>query len=66
MADGPREEREPRLPERYSLNCTDKDGEEVEPYGPEASEFATSELQGREIGLEFDAERADRYGRLLA
>jgi micrococcal nuclease len=40
--------------------------EEVEPYGPEASGFATSELEGREIGLEFDAERTDRYGRLLA
>jgi micrococcal nuclease len=36
--------------------------EEVEPFGPEASEFATSELEGREVGLEFDAERVDRTG----
>ncbi len=26
MSDGLREEREPRLPEGYSLNCTDEDG----------------------------------------
>jgi hypothetical protein len=26
MSDGPHEEREPRLPEGYSLNCTEKDG----------------------------------------
>jgi hypothetical protein len=26
MSDGPHEEREPRLPEGYSLNCTGKDG----------------------------------------
>jgi micrococcal nuclease len=26
--------------------------EEVEPFGPEASEFATSALQGQEIGVE--------------
>jgi hypothetical protein len=26
MSDGPHEEREPRLPEGYSLNYTDKDG----------------------------------------
>ena len=40
--------------------------EEVEPYGPEASEFAASELQGREVGVELDSEKKDRYGRLLA
>jgi micrococcal nuclease len=40
--------------------------EEVEPFGPEASEFATSELQGQEVGVELDAETTDRYGRLLA
>ncbi len=41
-------------------------GEEVEPLGPEASSFATEELTGRSVGLEFDAEREDQYGRLLA
>ncbi len=41
-------------------------GEEVEPYGPEASAFATEELTGRSVGLEFGAERTDQYDRLLA
>lgn len=41
-------------------------GEEVEPYGREASTFATGELTGRKVGLEFDAERIDQYDRLLA
>ncbi len=41
-------------------------GEEVEPLGPEASSFATEELTGRSVGLEFDVEREDQYGRLLA
>ena len=40
--------------------------EEVEPYGPEASEFATEELTGESVGLEFGAERTDQYDRLLA
>ncbi len=41
-------------------------GEEVEPLGPEASSFATEELTDRSVGLEFDVEREDQYGRLLA
>ena len=41
-------------------------GEEVEPYGPEASSLATRELTGREVELEFDEERIDSYDRLLA
>lgn len=40
--------------------------EEVEPYGPEASTFATEELTGQSVGLEFGVERTDQYGRLLA
>jgi len=40
--------------------------EEVEPYGPEASSYATSQLQGKKVALRFDAERTDQYGRLLA
>ncbi len=32
-------------------------GEEVEPYGPEASEYAVSRLEGEEVDLEFDEER---------
>ncbi len=44
-----------------------KDPEEgVEPYGKEASAFATDELTGRRVGLEFDVERIDQYDRLLA
>jgi micrococcal nuclease len=38
----------------------------VQPYGPEATAFTTSELQGQEVGLEFDEERTDRNDRLLA
>jgi micrococcal nuclease len=41
-------------------------GEEVEPYGPEASAFATEELAGRKVHLEFDEEKIDQYDRLLA
>ena len=40
--------------------------EGVEPYGPEASAFATDELGGQRVTLEFGAERVDQYGRLLA
>lgn len=38
----------------------------VQPYGPEASAFTKSQLTGKQIGLEFDVEQRDRYGRLLA
>ena len=41
-------------------------GEEVEPYGPQASAFATRELTGKKVSLEFDKERIDQYDRLLA
>jgi micrococcal nuclease len=40
--------------------------ERVEPYGPQASAFATRELAGKRINLEFDEERVDQYDRLLA
>lgn len=40
--------------------------EEVEPYGSEASAFATEELAGQEVQLEFDEEKVDQYDRLLA
>jgi micrococcal nuclease len=40
--------------------------EGVEPYGPQASAFAERELTGRKVGLEFDQEKVDQYGRLLA
>jgi micrococcal nuclease len=38
----------------------------VECYGDEASSFTERELDGREVNLEFDVERHDRYGRVLA
>ncbi len=37
-----------------------------QPYGPEASSYAESVLSGRQVELEFDVEKTDRYGRLLA
>jgi micrococcal nuclease len=45
---------------------TKEPSEEVEPLGPEASAFATDSLTGQSVGLEFDVEREDQYGRLLA
>ncbi|HSI80580.1 MAG TPA: thermonuclease family protein [Solirubrobacterales bacterium] len=41
-------------------------GEPVECFGPEASRFNARLVEGEEIRLVFDAERRDRYGRLLA
>jgi len=37
----------------------------VEPYGPEASAFTKTLLEGREVYIEFDVEERDRYGRPL-
>ncbi|HWM64360.1 MAG TPA: thermonuclease family protein [Solirubrobacterales bacterium] len=41
-------------------------GEPVQCFGPEASRFAHRLLDGRQVRLEFGAERRDVYGRLLA
>lgn len=38
----------------------------VEPWGPEAYEFTRRAVEGRGIRLEFDTERADAHGRILA
>ena len=38
----------------------------VEPFGPEAHEFTRRHVEGRQVRLEFDKERIDRYGRVLA
>jgi len=38
----------------------------VEPWGPEAARFTRGLLEGGGARLEFDAERRDKYGRLLA
>lgn len=37
-----------------------------QPYGREAANFAAGRLEGERVELEFDVERVDRYGRLLA
>jgi micrococcal nuclease len=38
----------------------------VEPYGPEAAAYTKKILDGRRVFLEFDAQRLDRYRRVLA
>ena len=38
----------------------------VEPWGPEASARTKALIEGRDVRLEFDKERTDRYGRFLA
>lgn len=38
----------------------------TEPYGAEASAFTESALAGQQVALEFDVERVDPYGRILA
>ncbi len=38
----------------------------VECFGPEAAAFTSRHLNGREVRLEFDVVRRDRFGRLLA
>lgn len=35
-------------------------------YGPEASEFTKKKLEKKNVDLEWDVEKTDRYGRLLA
>lgn len=37
-----------------------------EPYGKAASNFTKSQLEGKQITLEFDVQERDQYGRLLA
>jgi len=39
---------------------------EVQVYGKEASDFTKSHLTGKNVSLEFDVEKRDKYGRLLA
>lgn len=38
----------------------------VEPFGPEAHDFTSTHVEGRRVRLEFDKERHDKYGRVLA
>lgn len=39
--------------------------EPVQPFGPEATEFAEKTLAGKEVKLEFDGPERDKYDRLL-
>ena len=41
-------------------------GRMPDPYGEEATRFTRERLEGRDMSLQFDAEREDDYGRLLA
>jgi micrococcal nuclease len=41
-------------------------GSQGECYGEQAGRYAQQRLSGRTVGLAFDSERRDRYGRLLA
>ncbi|HHY72924.1 MAG TPA: nuclease [Bacillus bacterium] len=38
----------------------------VQPFGPEASQFAKDALEGKEVTIELDVSDRDKYGRLLA
>jgi micrococcal nuclease len=39
---------------------------QVQPFGLEASQYVKDNLEGKKVGLEFDIQERDRYGRLLA
>jgi micrococcal nuclease len=45
---------------------TVKPNHPVEPFGPEATEFTRSWVEGSDVRIEFDGDRVDRYGRVLA
>ncbi|MGI8314572.1 thermonuclease family protein [Halobacillus mangrovi] len=38
----------------------------VQPYGPEASQFAEDTLNDKQVRVEYDGPKRDKYGRLLA
>lgn len=37
----------------------------VQPFGPEATEFATAKLSGQNVTVEYDGPKRDKYDRLL-
>jgi micrococcal nuclease len=45
---------------------TVKPGSPVQPLGPQASSFTKKLIEGKNVRLEYDVEKRDRYGRLLA
>ncbi|MCA9706615.1 MAG: thermonuclease family protein [Myxococcales bacterium] len=51
---------------RYLLIDTPEVSEPVECYGPEATDFNRTMVEGQTVQLTYDEECTDRYGRLLA
>ncbi len=51
---------------RYLMVDTPESTTETECFGPEAKQFNTDLVAGKQIELRFDVERADDFGRLLA
>jgi micrococcal nuclease len=45
---------------------TKKEGTPIQPWGLEAHTFTEQFVEGRSVRLEFDKERHDKYGRVLA
>lgn len=45
---------------------TKREGSPVEYCGPESTKFTAALLDGKKVRLEYDAEKRDKYGRLLA
>ncbi len=60
---------EPEIDGEDSVRLIGVDAPEVregQPYAAEAASFAEDRLKGRRVRLEFDAEKRDDYGRVLA
>ena len=73
VVDGDTVEVRPAVPGTESVRLIGVDtpetvdpNEPVQPYGPQASAFTKSQLEGERVTLIFDRERTDRYGRALA
>lgn len=45
---------------------TKREGTPIQPWGPEAHAFTERFAEGKSIRLQFDKERHDKYGRILA
>ena len=69
VADGDTVSVQPRIDGEDSVRLIGVDAPEVgegQPYAAEAASFARDRLRGRRVRLEFDAEKRDDYGRVLA
>jgi micrococcal nuclease len=45
---------------------TKREGTPIQPWGPEAHDMTARLVEGKPVRLEFDRERVDKYGRILA